>query len=154
MTSLKIPECSICNMKFTKMEVLNIHMGKFHHESDNDRIIRLTQTIQSDIDSKHVRQIFDCSECGIIFENSQEQISHNEKHHKIEMNLNVAIKSEPIEEVNSFIDDKDDENCESDTEEEGEVKGQLFKDNYYGGDNEDEILGSTIKYTKGKKRGF
>ena len=159
MLSLTNFECNICNMKFLKMEFLNIHMKKVHNESENDRINRLTQAIQNDADSKQGRKIFDCSECGIIFGTSQEQQSHTKQQQTNKVNPNIVIKSEPIdlvEDERSYPNTKNKPNeySESETDEEGEVKNELFKYSYYGGDTEDEIQGSTIKYIKGKKGDF
>ena len=44
---IKTPDCKICNTKFDKIEYPNIHMQKVHNESDNDRMNRLTEMIQS-----------------------------------------------------------------------------------------------------------
>ena len=51
-SKMKTPDCSICNTKFDYMELLNNHMQKRHLESPNDRMDRLTMTIQESIDSE------------------------------------------------------------------------------------------------------
>ena len=65
-------------------------MKMVHQESDHCRIERLANTIESALaqdssitNPKKVQQLYDCSECGIIFSTIQEQNEHEEKHHTI-----------------------------------------------------------------------
>ena len=65
-----------------------MHMKMVHQESDLCRIEQLAHTIESALaqdssitNHKKVYQIYDCSECGIIFSTIQEQKEHEEKHH-------------------------------------------------------------------------
>ena len=99
MSSLKSSVCNICDKVFQKLEVLNVHMKMVHQESDHSRIERLAQTIGSALtqDSStqniiKVQQLYDCSECGIIFKTSEEQNEHNNNNHVTltEKNINWA----------------------------------------------------------------
>ena len=72
------------------MEILNVHMKQVHEESDHTIITRLTQTFQAVVskaqyisEESHVKepQIFDCSECGLIFSTLEAQIMHNNNQH-------------------------------------------------------------------------
>ena len=76
MAALKTPVCTLCNMNFSKMEDLNIHMKNIHQETDDTRMLRLTQTVEAGLNPKPSVIImnnalkvknFDCSECGDIF---------------------------------------------------------------------------------------
>ena len=72
------------------MEILNIYMKSAHDESDNVRIIRLTNSFEAAIKQEPIEKIdvrpttatsLDCSECGVVFLTVQEKIIHNEKQH-------------------------------------------------------------------------
>ena len=54
---------AICSVEYTKMEYLNIHA---HQESDNDRIVRLTETYQTVVycKSETSNNSDGCSKCG------------------------------------------------------------------------------------------
>ena len=60
------------------MELLNVHFKSVHNESQNDKITRVTATIEKSNSSKITTKlpIFDCSECGVIFQTSKEQNDH------------------------------------------------------------------------------
>ena len=69
------------------MEILNIYMKSAHDESDNVRIIRLTNSFEAAIKQESIEKIdvwpttatsLDCSECGVVFLTVQEKIIHNE----------------------------------------------------------------------------
>ena len=75
---LPTTQCIICEKSFDKIEYLNVHMRSNHHESDHERIERLTQTFRSmtvEESSEEKKQVkftsYDCSECGLIFTNSK-----------------------------------------------------------------------------------
>ena len=46
MEAMKTPTCTECKRKFEKMEYFNIHMTNVHNETPDDRVIRLTKTIE------------------------------------------------------------------------------------------------------------
>ena len=83
MSNLKSPSCNLCNKVFQTLEVLNVHMKTVHKESDNDRIERLALTIGSALaqDSNLIKTSQDCTECGLIFNTSQEKKNHDNKDH-------------------------------------------------------------------------
>ena len=109
MISLKNPECKKCNKIVKNMEMLNVHMRNVHQESDNDRMIRVTEVVKSVVqqESMHVNNvrqmnIFDCSECGLLFQTREEQNSHNQKDHASELICEVNVESKVKE---NLIDD-------------------------------------------------
>ena len=72
---LKNPNCIICNVKFENMEHLNSHMQKRHQESDNDRMNRLTLTIQTSLDTNEMAE-FSCELCERAFPNQVQMSNH------------------------------------------------------------------------------
>ena len=78
---MRTPDCSICKIKFEKMEYLNIHMKNIHQESDNDRKNRLELLIQESTNSGKIVKDFSCSECRHTFKNCDEQNRHNKEVH-------------------------------------------------------------------------
>ena len=90
------------------METLNVHMKNVHQETDSERIERVTDAVKSSLkqeliksDNKINKPSFDCTECGLIFENTQEQNSHNQKIHASGLipNIIVDINSEEKSEI-------------------------------------------------------
>ena len=84
--SLKTPLCTLCDITVKNIETLNVDMKNVHQETDSERICRVTDTVKSALkqeriksDNKINKPSFDCTECGLIFENTQEQNSHNKK---------------------------------------------------------------------------
>ena len=80
------------------MDTLNLHMKRVHNETENDRICRVTDTVKSALEqeqmkkkNKHNNPCFDCSVCGMIFKNSQEQNTHNQKIHASVLIPNVIL---------------------------------------------------------------
>ena len=81
MTTNTAPNCGLCNSMFKTIEQLNNHMMKVHHESDDDRMVRLTVTFQSPlVKAKHEKDS-SCCECGEVFKTTTEQEYHNRKYH-------------------------------------------------------------------------
>ena len=126
MISLKNPKCNKCYKSVKNMEILNVHMRNVHHESDSDRIVRVTELVKSvvrqdstNVDNVGVMNIFDCSECGLWFQTREEQNSHNQKDHASELICEV-IEENKVEE--NLIDNTESENSssEEDSEEEEE----------------------------------
>ena len=63
-----------------------MHMKNVHSENDHERIERVTDTVKSALKQELIKNntklnipSFDCSECGLIFKNHQEQSTHNQK---------------------------------------------------------------------------
>ena len=54
---MKFPVCTIRNITCTKMEILNIYMKSAHDESDNLRIIRLTNSFEAAIKQEPIEKI-------------------------------------------------------------------------------------------------
>ena len=88
------PCCTICSKQIQTMELLNVHMKNNHNDSDNDRITRLTETVQKYLNSEVPTKlpIFDCSECGVIFKTSNEQNDHNKTHHTCLQESNIVCE--------------------------------------------------------------
>ena len=85
---LPTTQCIICEKSFDKIEYLNVHMRPNHHESDHERMERLTETFRSmTVKESNEEKIqvkftsFECSECGLIFTNSKEQKNHFQNYH-------------------------------------------------------------------------
>ena len=78
---MQSPDCIICSIQFDKMENLNNHMQKQHKESDNDRLNRLTLTIQTSLDNNISVKDLSCTECGVMFKTKEEQESHIKRYH-------------------------------------------------------------------------
>ena len=85
------PVCTLCCMKFSKMEYLNIHMKNMHQETDDMGIQRLTKTVKASVSpTPSVIQevlepkltIFDCTDCGLIFKTSEEHMAHINMNHQ------------------------------------------------------------------------
>ena len=66
------------------MELLSIHMQSVHNESDNNRMTRIAGTVEKSLHGTESLKItsWDCTECGLIFLNREEQIDHYNKQHK------------------------------------------------------------------------
>ena len=88
--TLTNPRCDSCEVTFTKMEYMNTHMKVKHDESENMRIIRLTQAVKTVVgmeqNSPKVTRVKrmasnDCSECGLIFSSDLEQKNHFVNYH-------------------------------------------------------------------------
>ena len=119
-------------------------MRNVHHESENDRLVRVTEFVKSlvrqdstNVDNVGVMNIFDCSECGLLFQTREEQNSHNQKDHASELICEVLEKNKEEE---NLIDNKEseDSSSEEDFEEEEDninieyqynEEGETFKGN-------------------------
>ena len=106
--AFKSPTCMSCNIKFENIERLNVHMRVKHQETDDLRLVRLTNVMQASINkgpSIQIQQIksLDCSECGVMFVNINEFRNHYDNHHfsvqkpldgikkeKVDSNVNVS----------------------------------------------------------------
>ena len=101
--------------------------------------------------------MFDCSECGILFETEEDMKNHHETNHRIKTEddaINKFTLKNKEEETKKNLDDNNDETDEESDADEGEVKDKLFNDRYYGGESNDEPGGSSVKFLKGKKGDF
>ena len=86
--NIVIPACPECQTTVASMELLSIHMKDVRRETDNNRITRLTETFTpalkrepKESENKFHLKIFDCSECGKLFDESEELKIHNNEHH-------------------------------------------------------------------------
>ena len=93
MSTMTKPVSTICDLTFTKMEFLNIHMNKVHKETLDTRISRLAKAAEAELEpslSKKVTfftqpsKLLDCSECGNIFNYKSEIDKHIETEHNKE----------------------------------------------------------------------
>ena len=78
--------------------MLNIHMLNVHQESPHDRITRVTDTVKNALYQESIKRntdknvkSFDCTECGELFENNQEQTIHNQKVHASGLIPNIMV---------------------------------------------------------------
>ena len=98
MPGLESPVCDTCGLTFNQMELLNIHMKTIHNETPHLRITRLTQTIENALREERTPKIsiiFDCSECGNVFETKTEMDDHNIRvHRKIESQGEIKKEKE------------------------------------------------------------
>lgn len=64
---------------------MGIHMKNVHWETDSMRLVRYEKLLLSEsvntVGKPSYKQIFDCSECGIIFHTERQYKEHNEKEH-------------------------------------------------------------------------
>ena len=94
--ALKSPSCTSCNIRFENMERLNVHMRVKHQETDDLRIVRLTQFMQKAItrDSSIViwTKSLDRTECGEVFVNENYVKIHIDKHYNSVSNVLKGIK--------------------------------------------------------------
>ena len=84
--------CDVCGIITSSLVNLNQQMKNIHSETDSERLNRSEQLLMSHILQKKVTNkivkdvsIYDCSECGIIFDKQGHQKEHNEKYHKSEV---------------------------------------------------------------------
>ena len=89
------------------MSIFDMHMKVIHKESEYSRINRLTQQIQSVINSDANKnnvylKSMDCAECGLCFISKEEQKNHNQQKHNVpyksQEKVNV-LKNQMKEEV-------------------------------------------------------
>ena len=86
MDALRIPLCTICNIKFENRMILDTHMKVKHNETQHLRIERLTEGVKkvrqgetsfNSLDKKS----YDCTECGLLFSTGEELNIHNASEH-------------------------------------------------------------------------
>ena len=89
---LQTPICDVCGIITSSLVNLNQHMKNIHSETDRERLNRseqllMSHILQQEFTNKIVKDvsIYDCSECGIIFDTQGHQKEHNEKYHKSEV---------------------------------------------------------------------
>ena len=89
------PKCDTCKSVFKTIASLDVHMKIVHQETDHTRIERRMVMANNAIKqgSKYYQQdqtyqmspgiikIYNCTECGLLFSTSGEQLIHEEKHH-------------------------------------------------------------------------
>ena len=85
-SSITSPECDSCTIKFANMQDLSLHMKKNHLETDSMRLDRYEQLlIPGSVPSPTIvpnnENIFDCSECGMIFKTEMTFKEHNKNQH-------------------------------------------------------------------------
>ena len=75
---MKNPVCDPCNIKFRTLPDLNMHMKNIHSESDSMRLDRLQHIVSAEVYPKrNISIMFDCSQCGIIFQTEGQFRAHN-----------------------------------------------------------------------------
>ena len=79
-----------------------MHTKNVHSENDHEIIERVTDTVKSALKQELIKNntelnipSFDCSECGMIFKNNQEQSTHNQKVHSSGLVPNVLVDNKP-----------------------------------------------------------
>ena len=90
-STLEMPQCNDCCIKFRNNEDMNLHMNKVHHETDHMGMDRITSAIKlSNINSQEKAEL--CSECGILFNSSDEQEKHIKEKHIVLERRNQKLK--------------------------------------------------------------
>ena len=72
--SMTSPECEPCKTNFINMQELSLHMKMTHGETDSMRLERyerlmLQGSVSTPTIESNGKKIFDCSECGLFFQN-------------------------------------------------------------------------------------
>ena len=114
------------------MEQLNIHMKNIHQESDHERIYRVTETVKSALAQESLNgneKVYDCSECGLIFNTSDEQNNHNQKDHASGLIPEIIRDTKSEEKVIDLTDSEySSSDNYSDDEEEINIDYEYFED--------------------------
>ena len=144
-STLEMPQCNECNIKFQYNEDMNFHMKKVHHETDHMRMEQITGAIKLSNLQKKVQnsRIFDCTECGLIFNSSNENEKHiKEKHTVFETENQEDDETASIEEV--ILENDLTNSSESD-------EGDEYTEKAWGLDNTNKRPGSYMTTAKSTK---
>ena len=145
MSAFQTPDCILCKKSFRNMESLDVHMKNVHLETDNDRITRLTATFSSIFKPEPMisiiekSNIFDCSECGVIFKNFKDMEDHINNAHKV---TEAVTKTKDSKEAFKFQFDEGETDSSSD---EDEITTQNFVEHKWGDNLPEEPTGINFK---------
>ena len=130
----KPPICDQCEIKFDKIEALDVHMKVEHAETDHSRIDRRMGMAQYAVSKGNQAigstKMYDCGECGIIMRTKEDFETHNEASHS------VKRKESPLS-----VDQSEDDEVEVKVE--ANIISDLEIETYK--DNKGEEHGITIK---------
>ena len=86
--ALTSPMCEVCGITLKSLIDLNLHMKNIHSENYSERLHRTEQLVMSvanqkpNISPQIQKMSFDCSECGVLFNNMEDIKLHNETYHR------------------------------------------------------------------------
>ena len=105
MDALRIPLCSICNIKLENMKNLDTHMKIKHNETEIMRIERLTLAVKTVRQGENTfknlnKKSSDCTECGLLFNTIEDLNNHNTSVHG-----NLGEDQQTSKNVQIMIDD-------------------------------------------------
>ena len=115
---MKSSQCHSCSIKFKNWQDLNTHMAVKHKETDSMRIERLTSMIDGVVNNsseiKDCREapgkLFDCSECGKLFNGNEELKIHNSEHHTSKLPSQSEVETKEGEDnLDMYSDDESEE---------------------------------------------
>ena len=154
-STLKMPQCNDCYIKFRNNDDMNLHMNKVHHETDHMRMDRITSAIKlSNINpqkkAEHTK-IFDCTECGELFNSSDEQDKHIKEKHMVLERRNMEIKEDNETASAAEVIQENDLANSSESDEGDETDHEQYTEKAWGLDNANRRPGSYMLTGKSTK---